>query len=99
MWRFTMELQGGIILILFVDEEFAFALAMAMHLEHEAAGLFASFESQGAEDSFRLRLLTSFRFPDNREDDHLCAGSANIASPRFFISSGVTSSMCCAMDQ
>jgi len=94
-----MELQRSIVLILLVDEELALSVFMAMNLEHQTAGFFAGFDSQGAEDSFSLRLLTSFRFPDNREDDHLCAGCANIASPRFFISSGVTSSMCCAIDQ
>src|SRR5437868_774122 len=94
-----MEIQRGIVFILFVDEELARSLFMAMHLEHQAPGFFAGFRGQGAEDSFRLRFLTLLRFPNHRESDHLCAGSANIASARRLISSGVTSSICCAIDQ
>jgi len=94
-----MEFQRGVVLILLIDKELAFALAMAVHLEYQAAWLFTRFQGQSAEDPFGLRLLPGFSFPNDREDDHLCAGSANIASPRFFISSGVTSSMCCAIDQ
>src|SRR4051812_44635667 len=93
-----MEFQRRLILILFVDEELAFSLFMAMYLEHQAAGLFASLRGQSPEDSFRIRFLTWFRFPNHRENDHLCAGWANIASARRFISSGVTSSICCAID-
>ena len=94
-----MELQRRFILVLFVDKELALALLVAVHLEHQTSGLFAGFLGQSAEDLFRLRSLASLRFPNNCENDHLFAGCANISSLRFFICSGVTSSMCCAIDQ
>src|SRR5882724_982565 len=99
MWRLAVRLQRRLILILLVDEELALALFVAVHLEHQAPRLLAGFLGQSAEDSFRLRFLPSLRFPNNCENDHLFAGCANISSLRFFICSGVTSSMCCAIDQ
>ena len=94
-----MKLQRRLILVLFVDKELALALFVAVHLEHQASGLFAGFLGESAEDPFGLRFLPNFRFPNNCQNDHLFAGCANISSLRFFICSGVTSSMCCAIDQ
>src|SRR4051812_1899776 len=74
MRRLAMELQRRLILILFVDEEVALSFFVAMHLEHQASGLFNGFGGQSAENSFGLRLLTRFCLPYDGEDDHLCAG-------------------------
>src|SRR5882724_8833930 len=95
--RLAVCLQRRLIFVSFVDEELARSFLMAMHLEHQAPRLFAGFLGQRAEDSFGLRLLTRFCPPYDREDDHLCAGWANISSLRLFICSGVTSSICCAI--
>src|SRR6266853_821160 len=76
----AMALEGGIVLVLFIEEEPARICLVLMHLIHEASRLFARFGCELVKDCHHVRLASDFCHPSYGQHHHPSLRSPTVKS-------------------